>query len=1363
MSEAISSPRLTRSVLAGLALAVVALAVARPATGDDRDLLRTSTGLPYVFIILDTSGSMNWAPPCSQTDFTAGNCSYLCPNGDCYVPLQADDPNSKLNQAKAALVTVLQGVSQVRFGFATYNQDQLYVANKHWLYTAAGNGVTIPGFGAWPAPTLGGKPWQEVFGFQWTCNGGDATGCAPATPADLTNAWQLARVQRLPKGNATFNATQTVYVKASGVTYKVTYTPITASGPLGKPTVQTSVNVLKCTNSGCTTTSAVGTQTVSWNLVSDFIAWDLAPTPGAVTQTDAQLGYFNQGIGAGSDGTAGNTCSGWDPNTDSASDAENVACLPLNGACPYSTRFATDSSDPRGALFTVGDVIPLDWNNDHNLLLQQHMAPNLITNPAGPPDFRIATYFNDQQLAGDAFLRLKTNGVNPFMANGSTPIGASLQSFRQWYSGCTSGNCPSGAGWKGIAAANDPNFACSRKYVLFITDGDETCGGNPCTVAQDLHDRDGVTTYIMGFGLTTATGNTLTCVAQNGGSGAPIFPQNKQQLINALNNLFAQIKEEATAFASAAVPSVQADVSDKLVLTTFDPLNGQSVWDGHANAFLKPLPLTSDGKPDIGRLCSGAGSPPSSCLLWDAGTILTGQAPATAPALPNVSPASLRLGLTDVTRRVFYGKGNLTGAIPSTLQLFTPPQGGTVVANAVDPDWVDLWTGLKIPFDVANPNTARDRSEKIINATLVQKNATINRLDGTNINVTYVLGDIFHADPLVLGNPSKFSFLAADLKEPGATTACGYRCFATTHQRRRKILFLGANDGQLHAFDMGTWDNAPSQQKFTDGTGEELFSYIPRLALPIVRDQAEGTGGVFNEIFSVDGSPTSADVFIDPSHAAAPVAASREWRTVLVGGFREGGNINGGGQVSGFVSGYYALDVTQPDVLDAAHSPSSLSGTNAIPSCLSTANQPVSGCGPNPFPALLWEFTDSLASSRLDEDRNNAADLGWTWSSPTISRIQVKVAGTLTAKYVAIFGGGYDELNKTSPKSGTWIYMVDVETGQVIYKHSILGAAAADPTVIDTNQDGFVDTIYLSTTAGFVYKLDISKAADLAPTTIFKNQALPNLAADTVVSRVTDAAWNPFIIFSTGGRPLFFSPTALFVSSLNRMALAFGTGDRENLWTFTGQTGRFYLIVDDSFTAATSGLPKTESNYQAVDPTGADAASTADFVLNPPAGNDRGWYLRLDADERTITQALGLSGVLIFSSYKPQVTVSGSGSTVICARSGESRQFILLANNANHILSLNGVATRFAILPEFVTSPFIEQSATKNAPATNKNSEQLNADQLSLIQTLKRQIFPKNARFANYYLSVSGILSNTGYVREATVPQGIVITGWKEN
>jgi Mg-chelatase subunit ChlD len=57
-----------------LALAALVLAAGRPAAGDDRNTVRNSAGNPYVFIILDTSGSMNFSPPCSAADYAAGNC-----------------------------------------------------------------------------------------------------------------------------------------------------------------------------------------------------------------------------------------------------------------------------------------------------------------------------------------------------------------------------------------------------------------------------------------------------------------------------------------------------------------------------------------------------------------------------------------------------------------------------------------------------------------------------------------------------------------------------------------------------------------------------------------------------------------------------------------------------------------------------------------------------------------------------------------------------------------------------------------------------------------------------------------------------------------------------------------------------------------------------------------------------------------------------------------------------------------------------------------------------------------------------------------------------------------------------------------
>ena len=128
-------------IVRAAALALAALLGSMAARGDDRDLLRSTIADPYLFILLDNSGSMNWSPK-------GGSCA----TGDCYVPLQADDPASKFYQAKQALYEVLTDPSlpKVYLGFSTYNQDQLGVLQKHWLYQASSNGVSLGGGAFYP-------------------------------------------------------------------------------------------------------------------------------------------------------------------------------------------------------------------------------------------------------------------------------------------------------------------------------------------------------------------------------------------------------------------------------------------------------------------------------------------------------------------------------------------------------------------------------------------------------------------------------------------------------------------------------------------------------------------------------------------------------------------------------------------------------------------------------------------------------------------------------------------------------------------------------------------------------------------------------------------------------------------------------------------------------------------------------------------------------------------------------------------------------------------------------------------------------------------------------------------------------------
>src|SRR5262245_40045702 len=98
------------SAAAALAGGVAALLGTFPEPGwtDDTNLFRESGANPYVFILLDTSGSMN------QTIQTAA-----CPSSGCVPHLVGDDPDAKIHVAKEVLYDLMDNARDVNFGFAT--------------------------------------------------------------------------------------------------------------------------------------------------------------------------------------------------------------------------------------------------------------------------------------------------------------------------------------------------------------------------------------------------------------------------------------------------------------------------------------------------------------------------------------------------------------------------------------------------------------------------------------------------------------------------------------------------------------------------------------------------------------------------------------------------------------------------------------------------------------------------------------------------------------------------------------------------------------------------------------------------------------------------------------------------------------------------------------------------------------------------------------------------------------------------------------------------------------------------------------------------------------------------------------------
>jgi len=125
-----------------------------------------------------------------------------------------------------------------------------------------------------------------------------------------------------------------------------------------------------------------------------------------------------------------------------------------------------------------------------------------------------------------------------------------------------------------------------------------------------------------------------------------------------------------------------------------------------------------------------------------------------------------------------------------------------------------------------------------------------------------VLGDAVDSKPAFVGKPT---FKYADT---------GYAAFKEAQAARTKTVFMGANDGMLHAFDAGSL--------------EELWAYVPSMVIPNMWKLADTAYGNKHSYY-VNGDPIISDVYDGTA-----------WRTILVAG------LSGGGR------GYYALDITNP-------------------------------------------------------------------------------------------------------------------------------------------------------------------------------------------------------------------------------------------------------------------------------------------------------------------------------------------------------------------------------------------------------------------------------------------------------------------
>ena len=371
-----------------------------------------------------------------------------------------------------------------------------------------------------------------------------------------------------------------------------------------------------------------------------------------------------------------------------------------------------------------------------------------------------------------------------------------------------------------------------------------------------------VKTYVIGLGagvdptVNPVAAQVLTAFAIAGGTGSYFPATDPTSLANDLQQILAQIQNATQSTAATAVNSTGLHTGSVAYLAQFTTSDSFQDWTGNMNAW--PI------DPVTGFVNTTPGM-----QLWSAMTQLD---------LQN------------------WNTGRLIATWDPVAQAGTPFRWNAALA----PAGISPTTGLGLALQTFLPDT----NGRHVLDFLRGSNFHELRNGGQFRDRTHKLGDIVASAPLYVGPPN------------GLAQTADYFSFAIANQNRTPVIYVGANDGMLHALNAAT--------------GDEMFAYIPhgvfnnliKLVNPFYNQQHQ---------FFVNGSPRSADV---------KYASDGTWHTVLVTPLGAGG------------STVFALDVSAPDSI-------------------------VSGGETALAQAALWEFTDVDMGLTFSEPAINNTAAGW--------------------------------------------------------------------------------------------------------------------------------------------------------------------------------------------------------------------------------------------------------------------------------------------------------------------------------------------------------------------------------------------------
>ncbi len=377
-------------------------------------------------------------------------------------------------------------------------------------------------------------------------------------------------------------------------------------------------------------------------------------------------------------------------------------------------------------------------------------------------------------------------------------------------------------------------------------------------------------------------------------------------------------------------------------------------------------------------------------------------------------------------------------------------------------------TSLAVPFRVANLSSAQQSSltsgwSSVSKPPTAQSVLNWLRGDPSNEGVgsanfrirEHVLGDIVYSGAVPVGAPN------APYLDTGTTGTPnpGYNAFKTSKASRAPTIYVGANDGMLHAFDdtatyggQETWAYVPMALFSSGDPNDTAHTASPAFQLGAL---AYRRGGIpmFSHKFYVNATPRVWDIDFANTNTSTPPTSGNDWRTILAGGLGAGGRA------------VYALDVTNP--------------VGPPPPATSTDTEATAAT------KVLWEYSEG--------------NLGYVYDAPTLVK-------TYAYGWVVLVASGYN-----NPGGKGFLYVLNPKTGKLV--DSAYGkiplpndtGSDASPTGLSairaytaSRQDPYVLQAYGGDLKGNVWRFDLSskdpakwKAELLATLTDANNKPQP--------------------------------------------------------------------------------------------------------------------------------------------------------------------------------------------------------------------------------------------------------------------------------